>query len=368
MRRNLSVLVKPASSACNLRCRYCFYEDVSRNRQTASFGTMPEETMALLVSRIAEALQEDGTASVSFQGGEPTVAGLPWFRRFVSEMKKHPGIQVNYSMQTNAVMLNEEWARFLHENHFLTGVSLDGFQSNMDRFRMDASGNGVYYQVLNGIEQLRRAGAEFNILTVVTSALARHPEALLNFFITHHFDYVQLIPCLPGLEGEGSEMALTPALYASFYCRFYDTWEKEVRKGRGISVSLFENLAGVLLGKGTYQCGLTGRCTVQYIVEANGDLFPCDFYCLDEYRMGNIRDASFRELYRSEGAVRFLSGSSCEKTPCADCPYRSFCHGGCRRQNVCWLTEQECAYREVLDHVLPRLRRLIGRAENNELR
>lgn len=359
MQRNITLLVKPASSACNLRCRYCFYEDVSRNRKITSFGTMTDETMDLLIGRIAEALQEEGTASISFQGGEPTVAGVAWFERFVGEMKKHPKIEVHYSIQTNATLIDEAWADFLHENHFLAGISLDGFQSNMDRFRKDADGNGVYYSVLRGTELLRRAGVDFNILTVVTKDLARHPEALLDFFVTHHFDYVQLIPCLPGLDEKENDMSLTPSLFASFYCRFFDCWEKAVKKGKKISVGLFENLAGMMLGYPAYQCGMSGKCSIQYIVEANGDVYPCDFYCLDRYRLGSIRDCSLQELYEGSAAQTFLSESFCEKNPCESCRFRSFCHGGCRRQNICWLTDSGCAYQQVLSCILPRLQRMI---------
>lgn len=356
----ISVLIKPASSACNLRCRYCFYADVSENREVASYGIMNEETVRLTAQRIDEALEHEGTANISFQGGEPTVAGLDFFRMFISVMKEYPGITVHYSIQTNGTLIDREWAEFFHENHFLTGVSLDGYQANMDAFRFDPMHKGVYYKVLAGIDALKKANAEYNILTVITADLGRHPKALFDFFRSHKFEYVQLIPCLPGLN-ETDDMALTPELYRSFMTEFFDCWYKAVQKGVRMEVNLFENLLGMLQGQPPYQCGMIGRCFVQYVIESNGDVYPCDFYCLDEYRLGNLRDSSFRQLAESGQAAYFLEGSECRKAPCADCPFVDICSGGCRRQNVCYLNDEMCGYRKVLEHVLPKLDRMLQR-------
>lgn len=358
-KRQISVMIKPASSACNLRCRYCFYADVSENRGVHSYGNMKQETIECLTSRIDEVLEHDGIANISFQGGEPTVAGLPYFRAFTEAMSRFPGIEVNYSIQTNATMLDHEWAQFFHEHHFLVGVSLDGYQSNMDRFRFDALGKGVFYRVLKGIDELEKAGVEYNILTVVTDELSRHPKALFDFYKSHKYAYVQLIPCLPGLY-ENDDMALTPKQYASFYISFFRLWKEAWMKGIRINVNLFDNLAGMLEGYPPYQCGMIGRCSVQYVIESNGDVYPCDFYCLDEYCLGNLKNHSFRELSESDHAKKFLEESECTKKPCSSCRFIDFCHGGCRRQNVCYLDDDTCAYQKVLDTVLPELSRMMN--------
>lgn len=200
MAKHISVLIKPASSLCNLRCRYCFYHDVSENRTIASTGIMKEEVMEKLIARISEELEEGGLASISFQGGEPTMAGLPYFRTFTETVKGYPNIRPQYSIQTNATLLDEEWADFFKENDFLVGVSLDGYQTNMDEFRYEPLKRGVFYKVLKGIDLLKDAKVDYNILTVVTAQLAKHPDALFKFFKSHNFEYIQLIPCLPGLN------------------------------------------------------------------------------------------------------------------------------------------------------------------------
>ena len=352
-------MIKPASSSCNLRCKYCFYADISENRQTASNGIMTDDMLDVLIDRIAEVLEEEGTANISFQGGEPTVAGLEYFRKFTAKMKEHPGIKTVYALQTNGTLIDEEWADFFKENHFLLGVSLDGWQSNMDTFRYDAAHKSVYYRILNNIDILEKKKAEYNILTVVTKDLARHPKGLFNFYKEHKYRYVQLIPCLPGLQDPEEPHSLTPELYADFCNAFFDLWYKELTvKQNYISINLFDNLMEMVRGHMPYQCGMLGQCSVQYVIESNGDVYPCDFYCLDEYLLGNLKENSFAQLRLSDNAMNFMETSSCMKKPCETCRYLNMCHGGCRRQNICYLNESECAYQKVLDHVLPLLSRL----------
>ena len=367
MSKQLSVLIKPASSLCNLRCKYCFYSDVSENRTVASTGIMERSTCEILIKRIADELEEHGTVNISFQGGEPTMAGLDYFRSFISMMKQYPDIIPVYSIQTNGTMIDKDWAEFFKENSFLVGVSLDGYQTNMDKFRYDPLKRSIFYKVLRGIDELDKAGVEYNILTVVTSELARHPDALFKFLATHNFNYVQLIPCLPGLNDKENEMALTPELFLSFYKEFFTCWNHNYLNGSvSMNVNLFENLAGMLKGYPPYQCGMLGECSIQYVIEANGDVYPCDFYCLDEYLLGNIKDSSFDELRNSFNAAEFFSGSGCTKKPCKTCKYIKICNGGCRRQSICYLKDDYCAYQELLDSILPVIYRYIQSNHQNQ--
>lgn len=355
--KNISVMIKPASAACNLRCRYCFYADISENRTVSVNSVMNEDTTELIIKRLAEALSEEGLANISFQGGEPVLAGLDYFRHFVSCMKRYPDIRVNYALQTNGTMITEEWADFFKENNFLIGVSLDGYQTNMDKYRFDAAHKSVYYRILDNIELLRKKDVSFNILTVVTNELAGHAKGLTNFYLNHHYEYVQLIPCLPGLEGTGADFYMKPADYEKFFTEFFDCWQKAVVKGHHLSVNLFDNLYSMLSGQMPYQCGMIGRCSMQYVIESNGDTYPCDFYCLDEYKLGNLREMSFEEMNRTEISEVFLK-SRYMKAPCMTCRYRTMCNGGCRRQNICYLTDEECGYQKALDHILPQLSRM----------
>ena len=352
--KSINIMIKPASSSCNLRCRYCFYIDETKNRSFVSHGVMNAETIEILCMRIDEALEHNGRANIAFQGGEPTVAGLDWFRAFTSSLDKYPGIDVHYSLQTNGTLIDEEFADFLKEHHFLVGISLDGYQANMDYFRYDIRGKGVFYKVLGCAELLEKKGVEYNIITVVTRQLAEHASGLYSFYKSHHMNYVQLIPCMPPME-ETDEISMTPSAYRKFYKEFFSCWFKDLRKGKYMSVNLFDNLMEMLSGNPPYQCGMLGKCTVQYVIESNGDVYPCDFFCLDEYSLGNIKDASLAAMADSDAAASFRDTSGCTKTPCASCRFRNICSGGCRRQNVCYLSDTDCAYRDVLEEILPEL-------------
>lgn len=357
-RKSLSVLIKPASSSCNLRCRYCFYADISKNRKVASNGIMSEETCDIIIERIHEALSGKGVVNISFQGGEPALAGLEYFEHFAEKMKTFPEIRVNYALQTNGTLITDEWAEFFHDHHFLIGISLDGYKLNSDKFRFDAENKSVFDQIMHTVKLLKKYNVEFNILSVITDELARHPKSLMKFYRENHFDYVQLIPCLPGLYEEDESSALTPERYESFFISFFDAWLHEIRKGNAVSVNLFENLYQMVHGWMPYQCGMLGKCSLHYVIESNGDVYPCDFYCLDEYKLGSLKDKSFQELFESRPAKQFLESASCMKKPCESCRYIKICSGGCRRQNICYLSDTECAYQKVLDHVVPVLRNM----------
>lgn len=354
----VSVMVKPASSACNLRCTYCFYADVAASRKVVGHGVMKPATAELLARRLAEAVGFAGDAHISFQGGEPTMAGLDWFRAFARLMVAYPSVTPHWSLQTNATLLDEQWCSFFAEHDFLVGVSLDGPRANMNYFRFDAAGEGAFDRAMQGVSLLRGAGVEFNVLTVVTRQLAQRPRQLMQFYLSRGLTDVQLIPCLPPLDGSDDGMGLRPADYRSFYLGFFHAWQRAAHQGHLIRVNLFENVLGMLMGHAPYQCGMLGCCTVQYVIESNGDVYPCDFYCLDEYLLGNLTSTPLRELSSGEVAQTFLDEGACRRGPCATCSFVRICNGGCRRQNVCYLTDAHCAYQDVLAEIVPALARM----------
>lgn len=355
--KTLSVLIKPASSLCNLKCRYCFYADEAKNREIPNHGVMTRETVDILFERIKELLDNNSVCNICFQGGEPTIAGLEYFKYFINKSKELSNIKFNYSIQTNATLLNDEWSYFLKENNFLIGVSLDGYETNTDYFRIDQNNNGMFFKIMNGIDILKKYDNDFNILTVVTRKLAEHPKALFEFYKTHKFEYIQLIPCLNELDGDNG-ISLTAKEFASFYKQFFDCWYKDALKGKPLNINLFENIAGMLMGQYPYQCGLIGKCQVQFVIESNGNVYPCDFYCLDDYRIGNICSDSFISIAK-KGLNSFVKYSECKKKPCENCRFVNICNGGCRRQNSCYLSDEYCAYQEVLEHIVPIISKLL---------
>ena len=289
-----------------MRCRYCFYADVAEHRETANHGIMDAATIQAVVDR-AFALGPDAEVTFAFQGGEPTCAGLDFFRSFCAYVDAHRAQQtVHLAIQTNGYVIDDTWATFLAQHGFLVGVSIDGYPEMHDWLRPDARGAGTMARVLDAVAALRRAGADFNILTVLTDQLARHPQKLYRFYRHHKFDFVQLIPCLPGLDEASDEYSLEPESFASFYKTFFRLWLEDFKRGERMSVTLFDNVIPLFAGMYPQQCGMLGTCAPQFVVEGNGDVYPCDFYVLDRFRLGNIRTDSLEDMATCDALRAFL--------------------------------------------------------------
>ena len=360
----LSILLKPASSACNLRCDYCFYADEAGARAVPNCGLMSGAVSRALIEKAAGAAE--GSVSFLFQGGEPTLAGPDFYRDFVSHVREAfpPGLAAQYAIQTNGTLLDETWCRFFQENRFLAGLSLDGNRACHDRFRRDGAGRGTYDRVVRAARLLERAGVEFNILTVVTGHLARHIRSVFSALCGAGFRFQQYIPCLDPLEGErgGQGYSLSPARYGEFLKTLFDLWYGELEQGRYWSVRYFDNLLWMLDGRPPEQCSMAGCCGLQYLVEADGSVYPCDFYGLDEFRLGNILHDTWAQLDRAREELSFIRESRRVPEECGRCRWYPLCRNGCRRDRA---AEPEglgrnyyCeAYKVFFPYALPRLGR-----------
>lgn len=329
-------LIKPASSLCNLKCKYCFYYDEIQHREISNYGIMKQEVMESLIIQTLDLSDE---ITYAFQGGEPTRAGLEWFLSFTSFVERHKKNQIiHYSIQTNGVHLNHDWITFFKQYHFLVGVSLDGFQKIHDSLR------GHYKEVIQFIQLLKENQIEYNILTVLTEELSKYPKELYEFYKQQNFSYVQFIPCLPDLE-HPSPYALKPESFYSFYHTLFKYWYEDIQKGEYHSISLFDELMTLFSGKAPGLCGMLGRCSVQFVVEGNGNVYPCDFYCLDEYCMGNLMTKPLKEMQAED----FLNEEKRMFRDCHVCKFRKLCQGHCKRMNVTFFEEDTCFYGKFLE-------------------
>ncbi len=360
---SLSLLIKPSSGGCNIRCKYCFYHDEQLNRETFSYGFMTEETLEILVKKALEYATVH--CSFGFQGGEPTLRGLDFFRKAVELQKKYNihHAQVANAIQTNGMLIDDTWAKFLRDNNFLVGLSLDGTKDVHDQNRLDPEGRGTFNRVLQAAQKLAAQQVDFNLLTVVTNRTADAIAKIYNFYRRSNLLYQQYIPCLDPLdEARGSSpYSLTPEKYARFLKTLFDLWYRDVTAGRFIYIRYFENLVGMLMGRPPESCGLSGQCVIQNVVEADGSVYPCDFYCLDEWRLGNIREEGFREMAAGETAKRFLREGCSGREECRTCAYGFICRGGCRRDREPLAAGGSyfCpAYKEFFAYALPRLQGL----------
>ena len=332
----VNVLVKPASSACNMECSYCFYRDVAANRERGFEGMMSAETAEHLVAAAME--YAEGGCTFTFQGGEPTLAGLDFYHNFLRFEKKYakPGVSIQNSIQTNGYLINDEWAAFLRDNRFLTGLSLDGPADIHDFNRTDRMGKGTFNRTMQAARLLEKHGVPYNILCVITGRNARSIEKIYRFFVRQGFRYLQLIPCLDPLGEERGQAGyhLSCKEYEAFLLRIFDLWLSDLRAGRYISIRHIDNWLSVLMGRPPESCNMNGHCSIQFVVEGDGGVYPCDFYVLDEWRLGTVGEDRFAGMLNSTKAQEFIRASLSVPQECKVCPYHFICRNGCRRDRT----------------------------------
>ncbi len=357
----ISVMIKPAGGLCNMRCKYCFYQDELANRDAPGGGIMTPETLEQVLRKILAGAAH--RCVIAFQGGEPTLAGLDFFRRVV-ELEKRYNVNrctIDNAIQTNGLCLNEEWAAFLAENHFLVGVSLDGTKEQHDRYRLDAQGNDTFDRVMEHIRLLEKHHVNFNILTVVTGPMAKHAGKTHRFFRDQGFDYRQYIPCIDPLgEARGNqEWSLTPKGMEQYLKTTFDGWFQEAKAGKMTYDRYFDDLLQILRHQRPGACTLQGGCPAQLVVEADGSVYPCDFYALDPWKLGDLNDHSMEEILASRERSGF---SQIRPHPdCLQCKWAFLCRGGCRRdrsQEITGPLEKNyyCeSYQHFFEYAYPRL-------------
>ena len=359
----VSVLLKPASGRCNMRCSYCFYADEMTHREVPMFDMMSDATMESLIKKTLEYAED--RCDFGFQGGEPTLAGLDFFRRFADLCDRYntKNVRISFALQTNGLLIDEQWVRFFRERNFLIGLSLDGPAQIHDWNRFDTGNHSVFNRVMKTAERLKAGKVDFNTLTVVTRQTARHIQKVYSFFMKNGLLYQQYIPCLDPIGQPRGEMpySLRPAEYGKFLCTLFDLWLSDRLAGRFVYIRYFENLAGMIQGHAPESCEMCGHCTAQYVAEADGSMYPCDFYMTDEYRIGNISTDSFADLEQSPKRIQFVNQSLPVSADCRSCSYARICHGGCRRNRQEDFTgavgkNYFCeAYKTFFDYALPRL-------------
>ncbi len=371
----ISLLMKPASSMCNMRCRYCFYADVASHRAVANYGFMEADTLETLVRQALEVARD--SCSFAFQGGEPTLVGLDFYRRLVDLQNQYNvhRVQIFNSIQTNGYLLDESWAAFFARHHFLVGLSVDGPAEIHDAFRMDEAGAGTHTRLMQAVALLRQFQVECNVLCVVHHTVARNGRKVYNFFKQKGLRYIQFIPCLDGFQGEEPPpYSLTARRYGEFLKTVFDQYYADFKRGSYLSVRTFDNYIMMLLGQPPEACGMRGTCSCNLVVESDGSVYPCDFYVLDQYRMGNIRQQSLEELLHTEPARRFVEESLPVDPACRNCRWLQLCRGGCRRNREPFVEgrpgrNQLCeAYRSFFEYAYPRLRELAALAAQRQKR
>ncbi len=365
---SINVLIKPASGSCNLKCEYCFYCDTMEKRTVPSYGVMSTDILEMVIKQVLG--YAESFCTIGYQGGEPALCGLDFFRKSIELQKKYNKnhVHIQNTFQTNGYLLDKKWAEFLKENNFLVGISLDGVPEIHDAFRKTKTGQGSFYKVMENIKILQEIGVDFNILSVVTKKNAAYIRENYDFYRKNRLRYLQFIACLEpfGEEAGHTGYSLTPELYGSFLIELFDLWYEDLQRGEQPYIRQFENYIGMLLGKMPEECDMRGICSLQYVVEADGSVYPCDFYALDEWRIGSFCENTIQEMDMERKKKGFIEKSVIKGSYCEDCRYKNLCRGGCRRTRYAdeGTHQYFCkSYQMFFDACLPRLKeiaRVIG--------
>lgn len=367
-----SLLVKPVSALCNLNCAYCFYLD----RDADPYRPRPARTMSdEMLERLVDTFlfYSYPNAVFAFQGGEPTLAGLPFFEKLVAlqQRRGRNGHNIGNSLQTNGILIDDDWCRFFREYNWLVGISIDGPEEVHNRYRVNKAGRGSWEQAARAIELMKRHGVDFNVLCVVSQANAGQPRELYRYFRTLGVEHIQYIP-LAEFDGEGNPMPFTidAAGYGAFLTGTFDAWWPDRRKVR---IRLFDNLAEAAGGFRPGACTMRETCDSYCVVEYNGDVYPCDFFVEGGWKLGNIEVDSWAEIARRRARFEFASKKAVAHPACDACEYRGICRNGCpklrhgprgRFEDLDWFCgAYKALYARALEPLRKDLRRLYAGRE-----
>jgi uncharacterized protein len=383
-RRGFHILTKPIGPICNLDCKYCFYLEKEKLYPGERQWRMSDEVLAEYVRQYIEA-QPGPEVFFAWQGGEPTLLGVNFFRKAVALQRKFAGGKiVSNALQTNGTLLDDEWCRFLAAEKFLIGLSIDGPRELHDQYRVDKGQKPTFDRVMHGLELLKQHRVDFNTLTVVNDANSKQPLEVYRFLKSIGTEFLQFIPLVERkaqANEAGLEFAAPPDLahanngespvtawsveagqYGNFLCAIFDEW---VRQDVGkVFVQLFDVALGNWMGLGSSLCVFAERCGSALAMEHNGDLFSCDHYVYPKYHLGNLMNQSLGEMAASREQLKFGNDKS-DLLPryCRECEVRFACNGECPKHRFIKTPDGEeglnylCpAYKKFFNHIDPHMK------------
>jgi uncharacterized protein len=336
----IHVLAKPTGAVCNLACEYCFFLDKELFYPDSSFR-MSDEVLETYIRQLIEA-HRTPQVTVAWQGGEPTLMGVDFYRRAIELQKKHgrPGMTFENTMQTNGTLLDDEWGEFFKENDFLIGISIDGPAELHDAYRVDKKGRPTFDRVMKGLRLLQKYEVEHNILVTVNRKNANHPLDVYRFLRDEAgASWMQFIPVVERINEDGlrlyqegtsvSERSVTPEQFGRFLIQVFDEW---VRNDVGkIFVQTFEaTLRNWMELPSSGMCVFEETCGLGLALEHNGDLYSCDHFVEPRYLLGNIQETQIGELVAGEKQRKFGRDKLATLPKhCRECDVLFACHGEC---------------------------------------
>ena len=328
-----TLLIKPASADCNLRCEYCFYLDKWRLYPETKRFRMSEAVLEQMVKSYMRTPQP--VYAFGWQGGEPTLMGLDFFRKVTQFQEKYgrSGASVSNGLQTNAILIDDAMAQHFARYRFLVGCSLDGPAQIHDRYRRNRGGQPSHAKVLDGIETLKRHEVEFNILILVSQANVRRAKEVYHYLVDKGFTYHQYIPCVEFDEkGDLSPYAINGTEWGDFLCELSDAWYEKDRFS--VSIRHLDSILLKIVDGEISVCNMADNCCQYFVVEHNGDIYPCDFHVEPGYKLGNIMGTTWEEalshpVYQAFGAQKTEWNSACDACDCVN-----LCKGDCLKHRL----------------------------------
>ncbi|MGI5860724.1 MAG: anaerobic sulfatase maturase [Myxococcales bacterium] len=334
------VMAKATGARCNLACDYCFFLKKERLYPGSTFR-MSDEVMQSYVRQVIEAHRAP-EVTIAWQGGEPTLMGIDFFRRAVAEARRWlpPGRRLLNTLQTNGVLIDEQWCDFLRENRFLVGLSLDGPRALHDAHRHDKAGHSVFNKVVRAARLMQRHGVDFNVLCTVNAANSRRPLEVYRFFRDElGARYLQLIPIVERENDSGHQegsrvtsRTVAPDQYGRFLIDIFDEW---IRRDVGeMFVQIFDGVLVSWLRGVSSLCIFRPTCGEGVALEHNGDLYSCDHFVEPDHLLGNILETPLAQLVGGEKQRRFGETKSNLPQKCRSCRFLFACHGECPKNRI----------------------------------
>ena len=370
------VMAKPTGPLCNLDCTYCFYLEKEKLYPGTKNWAMREDVLETYIRQYIES-QPQPIVSFAWQGGEPTLLGIPWFENVLALQKEYAqGKRIENAVQTNGVTLDAAWAEFFAANDFLIGISVDGPRELHDFYRVDKGQQPTFDRVMRGIEHLKTANVRFNTLTVVNRNNSYHPIEIYEFLKDIGSGFMQFIPVVerrvsqPSPEGlvllgpeqnsaDVTDWSVEPTILGDFLCAIFDVW---VRNDVGKRfVQLFDVTLELWLGLQPSLCVFAETCGNALAVEHQGDLYSCDHYVYPQNKLGNILDDPLASLFKTKKQQDF-GGAKRDSLPalCRECDVRFACNGECPKHRFMTTPDGEpglnylcAAYKKFFHHVAP---------------
>ena len=367
------IMVKPIGPVCNLHCDYCYYLNKDELYPGTRDFRMSYELLEEFTQQYIE-YQPGPVVPFCWQGGEPTLLGLDFFRRAIEVQEKFlpPGWHITNSLQTNGTLLTGEWCEFLRENNFLVGLSLDGPADLHNLYRHTKNGSETFSQVMSGLHLLQKHKVEYNVLCVVSKANVRCPVELYRFFRENGVKYIQFIPLVEfSREGEVTHRSIAGEEYGQFLIAVFNQW---IVNGLGeISIQIFDECISVWAGLGANLCIFAPTCGRAMVMEHNGDVYSCDHFVFPPYKLGNIKDQELIDIVNSEKQVKFGQQKK-EALPecCRSCKVRFICNGGCPKNRLLRSADGRnlnylCAgYKRFFSYIDPYMRGIVEMLKNQQ--